>query len=306
MPAGIASLTVVGVHPGLSDRRLVCRRDGLPRHAVDYAVRTGRLVRVLPGVYLRPADAAEPLWRERAALAWAGAGSALSHLSALRRYGLPVPDDAAVHVTVPPRAHLAAPAAVRVHRETLTTACRRAGDPVVPVAVAVVTSWPLLPPGDARRAPAILAVSERLVTPAALRHEWARRTRLPGRRALGALLAQIADGCRSELELWGHAHVFSHPSLPRARLQRAVRIGGRLVYLDRAYEDELVDVELDGRRYHFSESQRESDMRRDAALASLGWLPIRFSHERLHGDPKGVRAELAAILARRRSQLARS
>ena len=48
--------------------------------------------------------------------------------------------------------------------------------------------------------------------------------------------------------------------------------------------------------------QRERDIRRDAALATLGYLTVRFSHLRLHADPEGCIEELLAILAARRAQ----
>lgn len=65
----------------------------------------------------------------------------------------------------------------------------------------------------------------------------------------------------------------------------------------------MVNVELDGAAYHGAPGQRERDLRRDTALAALGYLTVRFSHLRLHADPDGVIAELLAILAMRRAQL---
>lgn len=62
-------------------------------------------------------------------------------------------------------------------------------------------------------------------------------------------------------------------------------------------------MELDGSRYHFETGRRERDMRRDAALVALGWLVVRFSHQRLHEEPDAVRREVLATLAVRRRQL---
>jgi very-short-patch-repair endonuclease len=46
-------------------------------------------------------------------------------------------------------------------------------------------------------------------------------------------------------------------------------------------------------------------MLRDAALASIGWLTLRFSHDRLHDDRAGcVRDALAVLAARRRREIA--
>jgi very-short-patch-repair endonuclease len=76
-----------------------------------------------------------------------------------------------------------------------------------------------------------------------------------------------------------------------------------MVYLDRLFVHERVNVELDGAKWHRGDAQRERDIRRDAALASHGFLVVRYSHHQLMSDPDGVRRELSAILARRRCQL---
>jgi len=57
------------------------------------------------------------------------------------------------------------------------------------------------------------------------------------------------------------------------------------------------------RRNHGSPGQRERDIRRDSALARLGWITVRLSHPRLHTDAYGVIDELNEILRRRREQL---
>jgi very-short-patch-repair endonuclease len=103
--------------------------------------------------------------------------------------------------------------------------------------------------------------------------------------------------------VWGHLHVFGHPDLPNPRRQLQLKLGARTIYLDVAYEAEQMNVELDGAKYHFGPVNRERDMRRDAALAKLGWLTIRFSHDRLVTDTDQLRRELLAILAQRRRQL---
>jgi very-short-patch-repair endonuclease len=76
--------------------------------------------------------------------------------------------------------------------------------------------------------------------------------------------------------------------------------------LDRAFLAEMVAVELDGAAYHGAPGQRERDLRRDSALARLGWLTVRFSHLRLHREPGHVIDELVEILEHRRSQLIRT
>ncbi|HYN94688.1 MAG TPA: DUF559 domain-containing protein, partial [Pilimelia sp.] len=123
--------------------------------------------------------------------------------------------------------------------------------------------------------------------------------RLPGRAELRALLDRLVAGCRSELESWGHDHVFTGPGMPAFRRQVPVRVAGRSAYLDVYAEAERVDFELDGAASHGSPGQREADLRRDALLATLGILVVRFTHHRLLHDTAAVRQEILAILAAR-------
>lgn len=179
---------------------------------------------------------------------------------------------------------------------------RAVGLPTVEPAIAVVRSWPLTPGVD-QRAPAIEAVRNRLVTADELAAVATAASGLPGRSALLRLTARLAAGCESALEIWGHLSVFNVAGLDHGVRQRIVHVAGVTYRLDLAYEDELLAVELDGERYHSSRAQRERDRRRDVALATAGWLTLRFSHERLHRDVRGCRRDtLAALAARRRRQ----
>lgn len=280
--------------------RGMLRRLGLAREALDNEIRQGGLVRVLPRTYCRPWDADDVRLRDRAALASVGHPAALSHLTALRRWGLLPQSGAAVHVTVPARRAPRGCDGLVVHRaRRFPPVVRRDGLLTVTVETALATSWPLLS-GPDRRGPAIEAVRGGLVTAAGLRAAVDQLARLPGRRDLLALTGLLEAGCESELEIWGYLDVFSVPGLDHGIRQHTVRVGSRSFRVDLAFEDEKVAVELDGERYHSSPIQRERDRRRDAALATDGWLTLRFSHSRLHGDVAGCRRDTLATLASRR------
>lgn len=75
-----------------------------------------------------------------------------------------------------------------------------------------------------------------------------------GKRSLCELASLVLPGCESELELWGYTGVFDVPGLRDATRQRVVRVGGKTYRLDVAYDEEMLDVELDGRRFHASPS----------------------------------------------------
>ncbi|HJQ44426.1 MAG TPA: DUF559 domain-containing protein [Jatrophihabitantaceae bacterium] len=163
---------------------------------------------------------------------------------------------------------------------------------------AIVASWPWLP-AEERRAPLLVATRERQLDLTALSISISRATRLAGVAELRELLAAIVQGCRSELELWGYNHVFDVPDLRDAVRQLAVRLGRTSYYLDMAFIDEKLAVELDGRKYHASPKQWERDIARDLALAKIGWQTIRLSHRRLTTDPEGCRRDVLRVRAAR-------
>jgi len=173
---------------------------------------------------------------------------------------------------------------------------------VVRLEQAIVESWSLLPEVD-RRVPAIVALRERRTTGARLLACLTANGRCSGAAQMKQVFSLVAGGLHSPLEVWGHEHVFSDPRLPVARCQVPVDLPTGRIYLDRLYDGAMVNVELDGAAYHGEPGQRERDLRRDAALAALGFVTVRFSHVRLHTDPDGVRVQLVEVLAVRRRQL---
>ena len=296
----------------LSGQPVATRQELLeiaPSHVIDHAIRRGELKRVLPRTYMRTsALISRPDGLLAAALRFVGGQGALSHTTALRLWGLPVGGEDKVHVTVPDQLQPRPLGVVVVHRRRGFSVGHpntvvRGGLHVVRLERAVVESWGTLERTDERRAPVIAAVGDRRSTVDRLFAEASSIPNLRGRSKLLGLLDLLRDGCRSELEVWGYLHVFGHPELPDPRRQLQLKLGARTIYLDVAYEAEQVNVELDGARYHFGPVHRERDMRRDAALAKLGWLTIRFSHDRLVTDTDQLRRELLAILVQRRRQL---
>jgi very-short-patch-repair endonuclease len=273
----------------------------VPHHVLDRAVAAQVLVRRHPRVYVSSELVNDDATLDRAAVCYAD--GVLSHLSALRRHGLIEQAPQAVrHVSRTADRQLRGDDRVVVHRRGYVPSVVRGGMPVVPLEQAIVESWQLLPAVD-RRGIAITTVSSGLTTPARLMSIVREQPGTAGAAAMCALFSLLADGCRSELELWGHRHAFDHPELAGAVLQYRVTTAAGTYVLDRAHLRERVGVELDGAAWHGSKAQRERDVRRDAALAAVGWVVVRFTHARLHADPLECAAELIAILAARRRQL---
>ncbi|WFE29729.1 DUF559 domain-containing protein [Solwaraspora sp. WMMD791] len=291
----------------------------LPRWALENAVATGRLRHVLPTVYVA-ADLIDddrsgapqlsdlgPQSRRRAVVAYAAGRAAFSHTTALELWGLRrQPADEALHLTVPFGAGMRSRAGLTVHHRRGFTVgppqvVVRGGEPVVRLERSLVESWPLLPATD-RPAPLIRAVNDRWTNADRITAALDELPRLTDRPAVRTLLTKLAAGCRSQLEIWGHDHVFAGAGMPAFRRQQMVRVEGRTIYLDVYAERERVDFELDGAASHGSPAQREVDLRRDALLATAGIQVVRFAHRRLVYEPEQVRREVLTILDRRRNQ----
>jgi very-short-patch-repair endonuclease len=275
----------------------------LPEHAVDHAVRRGRLQPLCPQVYRDPAVELDSELRTRAALGYARGLAALSHTSALAVWGLPVPAGGPVHLVTAPSARLRGTRGIRIHRRDGFApepphVVVRAGYPVTRLETTLVDTWPLLT-DDAQRAPVISAVARRLTTPERIDAALVSAPRLGGRRRLVELVGKLRAGCRSELELWGYERIFATPDLAGLRWQVPVPLGRRVAYLDLFDERARVNFELDGTKYHAGPADRERDLRRDAALAVKGITVVRFTHDRLVREPHAVRAQVRAILAAR-------
>lgn len=278
------------------------RRDLLQTvsvHAVDNEIKLGHLCAVFPHAYARPWQADDLNVRDRAALASVGPAVAISHTSALRRWGLSIDEDA-VHVTTTADHRVRGNGRLIVHRTKLPLPCLdNHGILTVLAGAAVVQAWSVSPK---RRARVIEVVRRGLATPADIMSAAETATRLPRRFELLELADLLAAGCESELEIWGHLRVFDIPGLRHGRQQLPVRVAGQRFRIDQAYEPEKVAVEMDGDRFHSTREQRERDRRRDVALATIGWLTVRFSHRRLTTDPEGCQRELLAVLATRRQR----
>jgi hypothetical protein len=275
------------------------RLQQIPRTAVDHEVRRGQLARVFPRAYVRPWDVDQVEQLERAAFLSVGAPVALSHLTALRRWGV-IDSPDSVHVTVPYGRRARPRPEWVVHRaRTFPRVIGIDGFATVDLPDALVTSWGLLAPHERRR-PVIAAIRDRLTTPASVADALLRYPKVTGRRDIALLAQLLSDGCESELEIWGFRKVFDHPGLRHGTRQLEIRTRSGGYRIDLAFEDEKVAVEMDGESFHSTRDQRETDRRRDAALAALGWLTLRFSYRRLHDDINGCRRDTLAALAVRR------
>ncbi len=273
----------------------------IDRKTITAWVGSGRLRRIQPGVYALPAVAGD--WRIRVEAAVTACDAVVSHRTALALWGI-LPPGGPIHLTVDVgRSGRGTPGVVLHRTRALTDTIRRVeGLPVTCVERAVVDTWGR--PGGVRltdlRAAAITAVRRRLCLPRHVVIEVERRPCLPRRRALVELVGLLDDGCQSELEIWGCLQVLRAPGMPAFVQQRSVTVAGKTCYLDAAYDEVLLAVEMDGAAWHGSREQRERDIRRDALLATVGWQTLRFGYRSLTGDPEACRQEILAVHDTRR------
>jgi very-short-patch-repair endonuclease len=263
----------------------------------------GKLIRLRPGVLAIPSAA--PTWRTRVEGALERTDGVASHLTALALWGLIEHPRGHVHLTVDLTRSARGSAGVLLHRSKGIVAERRRVDGLAVTSVerSLVDTWGR--PGELRRTDvrpaAITAVRRRLASVRELSRELDRRPRLPGRAELARLIDLLAQGCQSELEIWGCLQVLRTPGMPPFSQQRVVTVAGERFVLDAAYDEVLLAVEMDGAAWHGSREQRERDIRRDALLATIGWQTVRFSFGRLTATPEACRRDvLAAYQARRR------
>jgi hypothetical protein len=270
---------------------------------------TGELLHIHPGVVMLPRAVDDPIARARAAALWSQ--GPVTHLSALGLWEAIPHHDGPIHVTVPAGRYPRNTRGVVVHRTTLPLPITRIADiPVTSLSRSLVDAWDWAhrrrrrgPRGrpDVVRQAVIESIRGRRLGTAALRAESAECPVHAGRAELGRLLGLIEGGCESELEIWGVTRVLpGPPRVPAPVQQLKVRLlNGQWVSLDAAYKEALVAVELDGAAFHGSRAARERDLRRDSALAALGWIVLRFSFARLMADPDGCRREIEAVVLRR-------
>ncbi|MGC1166292.1 MAG: type IV toxin-antitoxin system AbiEi family antitoxin domain-containing protein [Solirubrobacterales bacterium] len=286
---------------------------GLSPAAIRHRLTSGRLRRLMRGVYVVGRPGVDDRARWMAAVLVCGPDARLSHRSAAALLRIRKSWRGPVEVVVPPHLRKRLP---DIHAYRLAepwTAWSTDGsgrDPRalrfrtianIPVTSPVVTLVDLatcLPTGQLEA-----AVNEadhlNLVDPEALRAATDDLVRRPGARRLRDLLDTATHALTAtELE-----HRFLplaiDAGLPLPKTQ-ARRNGHRVDF----YWPELgLVVETDSLRYHRTAFKQGEDVRRDNAHTSSGLTTLRFTHGQVCHEPDYVRAELRRMAARLTSSL---
>lgn len=250
------------------------RQVGASRSARDRRVANGRWVRsVEASVYTLPHY--PPSWRQRLIVAILGspAGALASHRSGAVLHG--VREGAPIEVTVPRSSH-SRPSSGLVHQSDVPMAQRSTidGIPVTRIERTLVDLASVV--GDDEVEQAVEAALRRGLTTADRLVPQLASAR-PGAARLRRVLDRRARGrpAGSELEVLV-IQLLRAAGLADPVRQHEVRIGGERYFLDLAYPERRVCIEVDGREAHEGEAFQR-DRTRQNALILAGWTVLRFT-----------------------------
>lgn len=256
-----------------------------------------------PGVLV--AASAPVTWevRAQAAVLHLARDAVLSHDSAARALGL---DDhrapSAVHVTTRVRSHDGL-AGITMHRTNQLPPADLTTVDGMPVTGATRTLADLAGSTGPARLRRLLraAVRDRVTTADDVRAHLDRRGRLRGKRTLLALVDAISPleaWTRSDLESSFLALTTGAGIPPTAVNHHVVDARGRRRVLDAVYLPQMVPVELDSRRFHGNELDRDDDLVRGNDVVLAGWRSLlRFSFHQVTRRGADVVATIRAALA---------
>lgn len=272
---------------------------GLSREGVSRRVRSGRWRRVLPRVYVICGSRAT--WEQRvvAAALWGGDQAAVSRASAAALWKFPGFGRTKIHITHPAkrgrhgilvhRARLEPWDVTALDGVPLTTAARTLADVAGTLAP---TSFD---------AAFHYCLHSRLASVRDLAELSQRRSGPghPGTALLRQAVAAYSGGRPAASALEAECARLLHRSkLPAPVRQHEVRVDGRTRFLDFAWPDAGVALEVDGYRWHSSRGAWESDRARTRDLRRAGWKVVSVTHGELQGGFDRVAEEIAALIAR--------
>ncbi len=267
---------------------------------LEHALLSGTAVRVAPGIYSGAAHAQSLATRIDAATQWAGAEAWIGGAASLFLAGALRMPPVRVEVVVPAARRMTGrPAWARVRRLSYRppTVWVDGWDSVEP-AVAWCLAFSEMAPDD--RASALC----RLVAADGSALEMASNAArelpaLRGRKRMLAVIARVAAGAESYLELRAMEQVFVGRRFDAVLRQHVVVAMGQRYRLDMYDPQTMTAIELDGATYHSGTWEWHRDIRRDAHLATIGILTVRFSYRDVMERPEWCRTIALDILAER-------
>lgn len=269
---------------------------GMGRHGIQRLLAAETWVAMHRSVYLIPAMP-EPAWQS---WAWAGvliggSGARLGGLAAGYLHGLVDEPPELIHVWVDPRRRVRAHGRWLFRREVGYRSERSFGSP--PRLGVEETVIDLCHGGGPERVPHWVAksVQIRKTTVPRLRTTLEGRERVRHRRLLEAILADVAEGAETPLEIDYLNKVERAHGLPIGHRQR--RLKGSKYITDVWYWEFSQLVELDGRLGHVGIGAFR-DMWRDNEHLMEGQATLRYGWYDMAGRPCAIAGQVAIVLAR--------
>ncbi|WP_156163641.1 hypothetical protein [Demequina subtropica] len=287
--------------PGAMTRSAVLTAVG--RRGLENAARRGRIIALLPGVYVAAACADSHAVRCEAVRAWSKGRVLIAGESALHLLDSRYPAPKRVRCLGPPAWNARAPAWVDLTRTGLPrSASSRSGVRCLPAEAALLDAWACAPRWR-RKDVLYRALWLRIAGPRRLIDAARRRSRLPDRRMFDGIMGAFTSGATSPTEVMARREVFVGPEFAELEWQVAMVIEGRDRTADALHRRSRTVIECDGEAYHGSRAARRRDRERDTEFGSAGWHTVRFSFQDLSGRPawcrRMVRLTISARLAPR-------
>lgn len=243
----------------------------------------GSWQRLLPGVYLTVTGTPIQDQLDTAALLYAGPGSTLTGLAALRRHGMRAPRSKTVDVLVPAKRqrNSAEYVAIRLTTRLPEQVCYLGPVQFALPARAVADSARWLDDLASVHATVAVAVQTRSAF-------------------FRAALAEVTSGIRSSREA-EMKDLIKRGRLPLPLFNARLYCGNELIAVADAWWPEAgVVVEVDSREWHLSPRDWEKTMSRHAKLTALGILVLHFTPRQIRQEPDQVLATIRQALASRR------
>jgi hypothetical protein len=273
---------------------------GITRSTIRAHLAAHRWQRLHEGVYAAftgPLSFRTQVW---AALLRVGETATASHVTAAHLDGLADEPGSLIHVTVDParrvRRHLNH---IRVHYAFRLASMRHPArlPPRTRIEETVLDLVAEASSVDEVAMWVTRACQRRLTTPERLAEALAVRKKIRWRRAVAAMVADVAEGAQSPLEVEYLRRVERAHGLP-VGIRNRRWVDGQTRWSDVDLDEFDMRVELDGRLGH-EEEGRLRDRRRDNRSTVAGKVTLRYGHADVFGDPCGVATEVVAVLAAR-------
>jgi very-short-patch-repair endonuclease len=267
---------------------------GLTYDAIRHRLQSGRLHRVMPGIYSvgRPALSQDGRWM--AAVLRCGPNAMLSHATAAAAWGIRHQRKGPIEISV--MAGCPRPRGIRVHRRSDVRPVDTRVIDGIPVSSPCLTLVDLAARLDAGALEAAINEADKLdrITPDRLRLELGQMARHPGTRRLRELLDRqtfVLTDSELERQFLLIARAAGLPIPVTGAWLNGFKV-------DFFWPDLGLVVETDGLRYHRTPAQQATDRVRDQAHAAAGLTPLRFTHAQVRYEAGQVRRTLAVVSAR--------